>query len=217
MNKSNTLSKQAKWMRFGMQAYLFPGYYRFRRKVVELSGIKHSSVMLDFGCGVGLLEEYLIKHVKLSNEQIIGVDTGKELIEIAKANFPHYNNFNFKVIDDSGNLPFADNKFDIIVSNFVFHLLNNEQKIKVLNEFRRVLKPEGHLLLAEIGKPDNIFGHWIKFLTLKLWIRIWPYEVNSVDSFHGLLPGYIHSAGFQRVNTVCRMKGYIDFIFVTKE
>ncbi|HEX2865561.1 MAG TPA: methyltransferase domain-containing protein [Ignavibacteriales bacterium] len=216
MNNSNTLSKQARWMRLGMQANLFPAYKRFRRKVMELSGISPASSVLDFGCGVGLFEEYIKKNMELCEGKITGVDTGKELIEIAKSSFQDTRNYEFFLIDESGRLPFPDNSFDIILSSFVLHLLTRPQKADVLKEFMRVLKPDGHMLLAEIGKPKTVLGHWIKFLTLHLWIKIWPYEVNSVDSFNGLLPDFIHSAGFTKVETVLRMKGYIDFISAAK-
>lgn len=217
MNSSNTLSKHARWMKLGMQAYLFPGYKRFREKVIELSEITPSSVVLDFGCGVGLLEEYLKGQLNITNGKITGADAGEELIKIAKTGFADDKRFEFVVIDKCGNLPFPNNKFDIIISNLVFHLLNREQKEKVLKEFKRILKPEGHILLAEIGKPEGIFGYWIKFLTLKLWARIWPYEVNSIDSFNGLLHGFIYSAGFTTVRTICKMKGYIDFIYIKQK
>ncbi|MGE5351191.1 MAG: class I SAM-dependent methyltransferase [Acidobacteriota bacterium] len=218
MNNPNTLSKQARWMRLGMQANLFPVYTRFRRNVMELSGITPASSVLDFGCGVGLLEEYIKNHMELREGKITGVDTGKELIEIAKNNFPDERNYEFILLDEGGGcLPFADNSFDVIVSSFVLHLLSREEKAKVLKEFMRVLKPKGHMLLAEIGKPGTLLGQWIKFLTLHLWVKIWPYEVNSTDSFKGLLPGFIRSAGFRKVETVLRMKGYIDFISVIKD
>lgn len=199
-----------------MKANLFPFYGRFRKKVMELSGITPVSSVLDFGCGVGLLEEYIKSHMKLSDGKITGVDTGKELIEIAKGSFPSDKNFEFIHIDESGRLPFADNSFDIILSSLVFHLLSRQQKANVLKEFMRVLKPEGHMLFAEIGKPDTILGRWIKILTLKLWVKIWPYEANSIDSFNGLFPDFIRSAGFKNINTVFRMKGYIDFLSAKK-
>lgn len=216
MNSANTLSKQARWMRLGMQANLFPQYGQFRKKVMELSGVTPASSVLDFGCGVGLFEEYIKKHIELCEGKITGVDTGKELIEIAKSSFPSDRNYEFILIDEGGRLPFQDNSFDIILSSFVFHLLSRQQKASVFKEFMRVLKPHGRMLLAEIGKPDTILGRWIKFLTLHLWIKVWPYEVNSIDSFNGLLPEFIYSAGFNKVETVLRMKGYIDFISVTK-
>ncbi|MGE5621191.1 MAG: class I SAM-dependent methyltransferase [archaeon] len=216
MSGGKTLSGHARWMRLGMQANLFPAYERFRRKVIELSGITASSTVLDFGCGVGLLEEYIKSSVRLTDGKVTGVDSGKELIEIAKSGFHGDKNFEFILTDEGGNLPFADDSFDIILSNLVFHLLNSDQKANVLKEFSRVLKPDGHMLLAEIGKPDTLFGRYIKLVTQKVWVKVWPYEANSTDSFNGLLKDFIARAGFGEIRTVFRMKGYIDFIYVRK-
>ena len=209
MNK--TLTNHARHMQVGMKLYLFPRYKKFRSKTIELAEISPDDNILDFGCGVGLLEDFVLP--KLSNHgKVVGVDIGSELIEIAQTQFASINNCEFRIIDSSGQLSFPAQCFDIIVSNLVFHLLDKSQKETVLKEFLRVLKPDGRLVMAEIGKPTGVFGRWIKFLTLHYWIKIWPYEINSIASFEGNLPQIIRSAGFRDVRIVARMRGYIDFI-----
>jgi ubiquinone/menaquinone biosynthesis C-methylase UbiE len=45
------------------------------------------------------------------------------------------------------NLPFADREFDVVISNGVFNLVPD--KNRALSEVRRVLKPEGRLMMAD--------------------------------------------------------------------
>lgn len=198
-------------MEKGMKLYLFPGYERFRRRVIEAADIAPDETILDFGCGVGLLEDFLLPELSAKGK-VVGVDVGKELIETAASRFKSRTNCDFKLIEPSGRLPFEPQSFDLIITNLVLHLLTRSQKENVLREFVRVLKPGGRLILAEIGKPSGLFGYWMKFLTLSFWVRIWPYEINSVDSFEGRLPRMIREAGFERVEVVGRMRGYVDLI-----
>lgn len=212
---TTTHTDHAAQMQAGMKLYLFPHYTRFRRKTVDTAALAPGDAVLDFGCGVGLLEEFILPALSAGGK-VIGVDIGKELIDIARARFPSTGSCEFAVIDASGRLPFAGHSFDVVVSNLVFHLLTPDQKHTVLAEFLRVLKPGGRLVMGEIGRPSGAYGWWIKFLTLRVWVRTWPYVINSIDSFEGRLPGILRNAGFNDVRVTGRMRGYIDFISCSK-
>jgi ubiquinone/menaquinone biosynthesis C-methylase UbiE len=205
-----THAQYARQMRRGMQLYLFPQYKSFRRKTIDAGGLSPDDAVLDFGCGVGLLEEFIVPRLS-EKGSVLGVDIGVELIETARSTFASAGNCEFAVIDTAGVLPSESHRFDLIVCNLVFHLLTRTQKDTVLKEFLRVLKPGGRVIMAEIGQPSNLFGWWIKFLTLHYWVKKWPYEINSVDSFEGRLEGIIRAAGFSDVRRVARTRGYIDF------
>ena len=212
MTKTHT--DTAAQMQTGMKLNLFPHYKRFRERTVETAGIAPDETILDFGCGVGLLEDFIVPALS-GRGKVVGVDIGKELVDIARSRFAEAGKCEFVVIERSGDLPFASGSFDCIVSNLVFHLLTRQQKERALKEFLRVLKPGGRLVMAEIGKPSGIYGWWIKFLTLRYWVTIWPYVINSIDSFEGRLPGVIQDAGFHEIRIAGRMRGYIDFITCT--
>ncbi|NMG57886.1 class I SAM-dependent methyltransferase [Geitlerinema sp. P-1104] len=55
---------------------------------------------------------------------------------------------------DAKSLPYADASFDLVISNSIIHHL--EDPLPGLQELRRVLKPQGGLLLRDLVRPDNL-------------------------------------------------------------
>ena len=93
--------------------------------------------LLDFGCGEG---QFLSKISPLC-DSCAGVDVSQRVIETARTN---HSDLQFEVGADI--LPFKDSEFDTITAVDVLeHILDLET---VLEEFRRVLRPNGHLLIA---------------------------------------------------------------------
>ena len=102
---------------------------------------KSNSIICDAGCGpCGHIEKYLTD----KGMNVIGIDISEKCIEIAKKNFP---TIPFEV-GDFCKLNFSDNYFDGIIS---YYSVLDTPKIyldKVMNEFHRVLKIGGYLLLV---------------------------------------------------------------------
>jgi len=114
------------------------------------------SLICDAGCGPSAhIGRYLFdKGIK-----VIGVDISEKCIELAQLNNP---DMKFKCADISS-MPFDVSSFDGIIS---YYSIINTPKIyvsKVFDEFRRVLKPEGYLLVAvkagtTEGYIDDLLG-----------------------------------------------------------
>jgi ubiquinone/menaquinone biosynthesis C-methylase UbiE len=118
--------------------------------------------ILDLGCGNGRFFELL----KDKDVNYIGVDFSEKLIEIAKKKYPKVK---FQVAD-ALNLSFPNNYFDRIYSIAVLHHIpSREFKLQFLKEARRVLKPNG-LLILTVWKPKSKknWSLFLKYTTLKL-------------------------------------------------
>lgn len=97
--------------------------------------------ILDLGCGSGRLLEIL----KNRNINYFGIDGSKNLIEIAKKNYPA---FKFQVADVLS-LPFPNNSYDKIFSiRVLMHIPSEEFQLQFLKEAKRVLKTGGLLILT---------------------------------------------------------------------
>lgn len=95
-------------------------------------------VILDAGCGDGLLAE-LLKN--LTGAKVYGVDISKKGLELTKKR-----GIIVKECDLNRGIPFTDGSFDLVISNQVIeHLLNPDF---FLGECERVLSRKGHLILT---------------------------------------------------------------------
>ncbi len=106
--------------------------------------------ILDLGCGNGRFYKAFKDKVNYT-----GVDASEKLIEIAKEKYPEAT---FKV-DDALKLSFEDNTFDSIYSFAVFHHFpSKEIRKEFLKEAKRVLKPDGNLIITVWNLLDNKKG-----------------------------------------------------------
>lgn len=109
------------------------------------------SKVLDVACGTA---DSTIALAKAGISCVTGIDISEGMIKVGEEKIKSLNldNINFKV-EECENLSFEDNSFD---SAFIaFGIRNFEDKKKGLNELRRVLKDNGHLLILELSVPQN--------------------------------------------------------------
>lgn len=110
------------------------------KKLAERLGIAPGERVLDVGTGTGLLAEHVARLVGPGGS-VVGVDPLPLRIEIAKRKAAP--NLSFQVASADALDQFADQSFDVVYLNAVFHWL--PEKLTPLRHFYRVLKPGGRL------------------------------------------------------------------------
>ena len=96
----------------------------FRNSTIDLENVE---IVLDVGCGIGLLREYL-RELGFDGFYI-GLDILEDRVMEAKKNKDHNSDL---ILADAHHLPFRDRSFDLIVLITVAHLLKIEESLKEL-------------------------------------------------------------------------------------
>ena len=120
-------------------------------KHLDLDKNKNNSI-LDLGCGTGDIISNIIKSKKILKFQAYLVDPNIKMIEEGKKKLKQNNLIWLSSYGE--NLPFKNNKFDLVT--MAFSLRNVENIKKTLNEVNRVLKKNGQFICLEFGKVKNL-------------------------------------------------------------
>ncbi|MBI4784045.1 MAG: class I SAM-dependent methyltransferase [Oscillatoriophycideae cyanobacterium NC_groundwater_1537_Pr4_S-0.65um_50_18] len=132
--------------------------------LVEWSG---DELVLDIGCGRGLMLIGAAKRLKAG--RAIGIDLWRQ--EDQANNSLDATLANAKIEDvlervevktaDMRQLPFPENYFDVITSNWTVHNLEAQvDRQKALDEMIRVLKPGGNIILGDITNQSEYISYF---------------------------------------------------------
>lgn len=121
--------------------------FRTGQRLVEQLNFTPGDRVLDVGAGTGLLAEHVAKLVGPSGS-VVGVDPLRLRIQIAKRRAAR--NLSFHVDDAYGLDRFADESFDAVYLNAVFHWLPD--KLRPLANFHRVLSSRGRIGIATASR-----------------------------------------------------------------
>jgi demethylmenaquinone methyltransferase/2-methoxy-6-polyprenyl-1,4-benzoquinol methylase len=117
-------------------------YHRWRRRAVERLPLGHGSVVLDVGCGTGLVARELVRR---RGARVVGLDL--TLAMLRHAGGPRIS----VVVGRAEQLPFPDASFDGLV--FTYLLRYVDDPAATLVELARVLRPGGAMASVEFGLP----------------------------------------------------------------
>lgn len=142
-------------------------------------------VVGDLGCGTGQISESIAPVVK----QVIAVDESSAMLTPAKRRLASFDNVEVR----SGSveaLPIDDDELDVALLFMVTHFVL--EPVKVLSEVRRVLRPDGRLLMLDLTSHEREeysvqMGHvWQGFSEDQ--VRGWTKEAGLAVSRYRVLP-----------------------------
>lgn len=110
-----------------------------------------NATVLDIGCGNGRLYQELAKN----QVNYIGIDSADRLIEVAKQKYPEAR----FIVADMTKIPLQEGIADVIFSIASFHHLpTDELRIQALREMKRLLKPDGKVIMLNW----NLYSNWAR-------------------------------------------------------
>jgi len=121
--------------------------------------------ILDLGCGIGVHSQAIA--LSFPEAEYHGVDVAAGLLRLAhvmaeERSLPiHYHQ------QDAAHTEFADQSFDLILSNILFHETNSARLPQILRECRRLLRPGGGMLhvdvptqVSRLALADQVMNDW---------------------------------------------------------
>jgi ubiquinone/menaquinone biosynthesis C-methylase UbiE len=163
-----------------------------QQRCIELAAIRDGETVLEVAVGTGLtFQRILQKNPSGINE---GLDLTEAMLAEAKqkAGLTHAANYRLRV-GDAYQLDFADASFDLLINNYMFDLLPEEDFRHVINEFKRVLKPGGRMVLVNMARN----GRWYN----KFWETVYRIQPAWMGGCRGVsLLEYVQAAGFQQTS-----------------
>lgn len=167
-----------------------------RRRGLELAAIQPHDTVLEAAVGTGAALVEILKRVDKANV-VYGVDLSPRMLEKTRraAARSGFTNINLRQ-GDARSLPFDDNSFDVLFNSYMLDLIPLDDMSLVLNEFRRVLKKDGRLVLVNMSKDHGI-TLWERFYQATP-ARLVPYLYGGCRPV--LMAEHTRAAGFQDVH-----------------
>ena len=165
-------------------------------EAVHLAEIQKGQRVLDAACGTGRGTVGLAEAVGLMG-RVDALDLTQAMLDKAKAKMDQLG-LGRQVFFQQGNarnLPYEDQTFDVVYNGYMFDLIPLDGFLPILNEFRRVSKPGGKLVLVNMSKQDGPKTFYEKIYEKKLAVM----PCRPV-----LMTFYLEQAGFQNIKRMYR-------------
>jgi SAM-dependent methyltransferase len=164
---------------------------RARCTLVKGAGIQPGHRVLDLGCGTGSLAVSVAR--RHSGVEVVGLDPDPRALLRARRKAQRAG---VSIHFDQGfadALPYPDAAFDHVLSSFVFHHLQADEKARMLEEARRVLKPGGALSLLDFAGAGSGAGPRARWLHSRPLLQ---------DNAEDRIVARMGQAGFAGVRTI---------------
>lgn len=162
-----------------------------RRRCLELAEIKNGESVLEVAVGTGRLFERILRLNPLGRNE--GIDLSVEMLARARVRAEKTGAKNYLLkIGDAYNLESPNNSFDVVLNNYMFDLIPERDFMKILQEFKRVLRPGRRLILVNMTRGPGWFN--------AIWDWVYRLKPSLLGGCRGVELGpYVEKAGFDKL------------------
>ncbi len=188
----------------------------WRRKACDLAykyyGKDSLDVIVDVACGTGDMMEFWKKRSETNSvkiKQIVGVDPSNGMVNVAREKYPKFDYH----ISRATQIPLKEESADIL--SITYGIRNVVERKEALDEFNRVLKKDGLVVILEFMKNENpsMIGKTRDFYMNRILPKIggfisknqeaYEYLPNSIEDFSTVenMQEELVAAGFEMLYT----------------
>ena len=127
---------------------------RARRRALELAAIYNGEAVLEVAVGTGLTFCQIVQ--RNPDGVNVGLDLSPGMLAKARKRLTGIVAARYTLgTGDALDLGLEDNTFDLLVNAYMFDLIPFDRMDRILDEFRRVLKPGGRLVLVNMARRED--------------------------------------------------------------
>ncbi len=174
----------------------------------DMYGKKEIDLVLDIACGTGDMMDYWMRRAAVAGievKKLLGVDPSNGMVDVAREKFPKFD----YAISKATEIPVEDAVADFL--SISYGIRNVVERKEALQEFNRVLKPGGYVVILEFMKRENpgimakITDFYLNNILPKIGGAIsnnkeaYEYLPNSIEGFLTLekMQEELEDAGFE--------------------
>ena len=132
-------------------------------RALQIADIQNGNTVLDVAVGTGRLLREIMK--RNPNGQNYGIDISRGMLAKAKSKLSIQGSQNYSLaIGSAFDINMDDDSVEILFNNYMFDLIPFDQMDAIIEEFKRVLKPGGKLVLVNMTKGGKNGANIYEFL-----------------------------------------------------
>jgi ubiquinone/menaquinone biosynthesis C-methylase UbiE len=184
-------------------------YSHFMREVIGKMDIKPVQSILDLGSGTGRNDCLMAQKIG-SRGKIVGLDISDEMISRARKRCYNYANISFKKLRIELPLTYEE-EFDKVFISFTLHGFEDDQKLGIIRNADRDLKPGGRFYVLDYAEFD-INRMW---LPLRWAFTRWECQL-AVEFLRLDIKGMIHTQGFTDIKEDFFLRRHLRLLSAVK-
>jgi len=194
---------------YPMSTMLF--HSRAHRCALDCAGIRDGMRVLEVATGSGEMFHRLVHANR--HGATVGVDLSPNMAARTQRRirhaFPHSQTHCQAV--DARDMPFRDETFDVVVCCYLLELLSADDIVRTVDEFHRVLRRTGRLVLVLIGQNTPVFNRLYKTVG-RVAPAFWGRQVEE------RVPELIRAREFRIIrDQMVRQTGYPSRVLVARK